>query len=77
MSMLLQRLIRPLRSRKVRIALVTVIAAFAAQWGLDVNDELIHTMLGMGAALILGVAHEDAGRGGGGSRSDAPNPLRP
>jgi len=51
-----------LRSRKVRVALATVAAAFAAEYGLEVSEELILTILGMGAALILGIAHEDAGR---------------
>ena len=57
-----QRAWRPLASRKVRVALTTVIAAFAAEWGLKVNDDLIYTILGAGAALILGIAHEDAGK---------------
>ena len=53
---------RPLESRKVRVALATVIAAFAANWGFAVEEELIFTILGIGASLILGIAHEDAGR---------------
>lgn len=57
-----QRLIRPLASRKVRVALATVAAAFAAEFGWDVSDELVFTILGVGVALILGIAHEDAGR---------------
>jgi hypothetical protein len=56
------RLIRPLASRKVRVALTTVVAAFAAQFGLGVSDDLIFTILGVGVSLILGIAHEDAGR---------------
>jgi hypothetical protein len=57
-----QRLVRPLVSRKVRIALATVIAAFAAELGLNVGSELVLTILGVGISLILGIAHEDAGR---------------
>ena len=53
---------RPLESRKVRVALATVIAAFAANWGFNVDEELVLTILGVGASLILGIAHEDAGR---------------
>lgn len=53
---------RPLESRKVRVALATVIAAFAANWGFNVEEELVFTILGVGASLILGIAHEDAGR---------------
>lgn len=56
------RLVEPLRSRKVRVALATVIAAYAAQMGLGVSEELVMTILGVGASLILGIAHEDAGR---------------
>ena len=58
---LLQSVLSPLRSRKVRVALATVLAAYAAQAGLGVGEELIHTVLGVGVALILGIAHEDAG----------------
>lgn len=56
------RLLEPLRSRKVRVALATVIAAYAAQVGLGISEELVLTILGVGASLILGIAHEDAGR---------------
>jgi hypothetical protein len=49
-------------SRKVRVALATVAAAFAAQWGFHVTEELVFTILGVGVSLILGIAHEDAGR---------------
>ena len=58
----LRRLLSPLSSRKVRVALVTVIAAFAAEFSLDVPSELLLAMVGMGASLVLGIAHEDAGR---------------
>lgn len=56
------RLIKPLRSRKVRVALATVAAAFAAEFGLNVGEELVLTILGVGVSLILGIAHEDAGQ---------------
>ena len=54
-------------SRKVRVALATVVAAYAAEWGLGVSEEMVLTILGVGAALILGIAHEDQGlkRGAG------------
>lgn len=57
----LQSVLSPLRSRKVRVALATVLAAYAAEYGLDVGEQMIHTVLGVGVALILGIAHEDAG----------------
>ncbi|MGQ9650857.1 MAG: hypothetical protein ACUVXJ_12160 [Phycisphaerae bacterium] len=60
---------RPLVSRKVRVALATVLAAYAAECGLGVSEEMMLTILGVGAALILGIAHEDQGlkQGMGGS----------
>ena len=72
MNTVIQRLIRPLTSRKVRVALATVVAAFAAEFGLDVSDELVFTILGVGVALILGIAHEDAGRSIAGESHDEP-----
>jgi len=59
----LGRLVRPLRSRKVRVALTTVLAAFAAEYGLNLSEEMTLTVVSMGVALVLGIAHEDAGRG--------------
>ena len=61
-GLIFRRLIRPLSSRKVRIAPATVIVAFAAEFGLKVNAEPVLTILGVGVSLILGIAHEDAGR---------------
>ena len=58
---LLLKLVAPLKSRKTRVALATVIAAFAAEWGLGVSQELVMTIIGVGVALILGIAHEDRG----------------
>ena len=58
----LKRIVRPLRSRKVRVALATVAAAFAADYGFQVSAEVVLTILGVGASLILGIAHEDAGK---------------
>ena len=66
MKSVLRRALRPLVSLKVRMALATVIAAFAAELGLKVSDDLVFTILGVGAALILGIAHEDAGKFSGG-----------
>lgn len=57
----LKRIVKPLASRKVRVALATVLAAYAVDAGLDVSEELVLTILGAGVAVILGIAHEDAG----------------
>lgn len=57
----ISRLAKPLASRKVRVALATVIAAYAAEYGLGVSEQVVFTILGVGAALILGIAHEDNG----------------
>ena len=58
-----QRMVRPLMSRKVRVALATVAAAYAAENGLGTSEEMVLTILSVGVALILGIAHEDAGKG--------------
>lgn len=61
-----RRWIWPLASRKVQVAVATVITAYAMSAGLSLNEEMIATVLGVGVALILGIAHEDAGRTGAG-----------
>ncbi|MBN1341952.1 MAG: hypothetical protein JXQ73_04690 [Phycisphaerae bacterium] len=53
---------RPLMSRKVRVAITTVVCAYAAQVGLNVSEEMLVTILSCGVAIILGIAHEDHGR---------------
>jgi hypothetical protein len=55
-------LFQPLVSRKVRVALATVLTAYAAQYGLGVSEEMVLTLVSVGVALILGIAHEDAGK---------------
>lgn len=55
-----RRWLWPLRSRKVQVAVATVIAAYAAQAGFGVQEETILSVLAVGVALILGIAHEDA-----------------
>jgi len=55
-----RRWLWPLASRKVQVALATIVAAYAAQCGLQVSEEVVLTILGTGVALILGIAHEDA-----------------
>jgi hypothetical protein len=57
-----RRWLWPLCSRKVQVAIATVVAAYAVQAGLNVSEETVLTVLGVGVALILGIAHEDAGR---------------
>jgi hypothetical protein len=69
----LRRLFVPLRSRKVRVALATVLAAYAAEYGLGLSAEMALTIPGVGVALILGIAHEDAGA----KSAPAPNPSNP
>jgi len=57
-----RRWLWPLRSRKVQVAVATVVTAWAAEAGLALSEETVLTVLGVGVALILGIAHEDAGR---------------
>jgi hypothetical protein len=63
----LRRVVRPLSSRKVRVALATVLAAYAVEYGLNLSEELVLTVVSVGVALILGIAHEDNGQGQSGS----------
>lgn len=58
-----RRWLWPLVSRKVQVAAATVITAYAAQAGFILSEQTVVTVLAVGAALILGIAHEDAGRG--------------
>ena len=52
----------PLRSRKVQVAIATIVVAYASQAGMALSEETVIATLGVGVALILGIAHEDAGR---------------
>lgn len=54
-----RRWLWPLASRKVQVAVATVIVAYAAQAGLELREETVLTVMGVGAAVILGIAHED------------------
>ncbi len=60
-----KRWLWPLRSRKIQVAAATIIISYAAQGGLALNEETVLAVLGVGVALILGIAHEDAGRAAG------------
>jgi len=60
----LRRIARPLGSRKVRVALATVVAAYFVDAGFEVGEEVVLAVIGTGVAIILGIAHEDAGRSG-------------
>ena len=61
-----RRWLWPLRSRKVQVAAATVLAAYAVQAGMDVSDQTVLAVISMGVALVLGIAHEDAGKAGSG-----------
>lgn len=58
---ILKRIAKPFQSRKMRVALATVIAGIAAEYGLGMSEEVVMTVLGVGVAMILGIAHEDNG----------------
>ncbi|MGD8452013.1 MAG: hypothetical protein PVJ57_09370 [Phycisphaerae bacterium] len=58
-----RRWLWPLASRKVQVAVATVVTAYAAEVGLAVKEDTLLAMLAVGVALILGIAHEDSGRG--------------
>ena len=57
----LKKWIGPLASRKVRVAIATIAASYAASAGLGWSEDRIYGILSVGVALILGVALEDAG----------------
>ena len=59
-----KRWLWPLRSRKVQVAVATLVVAYATQVGLELREEAVVAVLGVGVSLILGIAHEDAGRAG-------------
>jgi len=61
-------MLRPLASRKVRVALATVLSAIVVEFGFNVGEELMLTIVSVGIALILGIAHEDAGLKSGAGR---------
>lgn len=61
MKTFVQRIAKPLQSRKVRVALTTVVVAFLAEWGFDVSENVVFAIIGVGTAIILGIAHEDHG----------------
>lgn len=58
----LRRAVQPAASRKVRVAITTVLTAYAAQYGLGLSEDMLLTVVSVGVALILGIAHEDAGK---------------
>ena len=47
-----RRWLWPLRSRKVQVAIATVVVAYAAQAGLAISQETVATVLSVGVALI-------------------------
>ncbi len=57
-----RRWLWPLRSRKVQVALATVLVSFLANAGIVLSQETVLSVMGVGMALIVGIAHEDAGR---------------
>ncbi len=67
----IRRFLGPLRSRKVRVALATILSAALAEYGLEASEEMTLAIVGIGATLILGIAHEDAGRNAASSHHPA------
>ena len=51
----------PLRSRKVQVALVTLVVAWAGHAGWELDANLVATVVAVGVSIILGIAIEDAG----------------
>jgi len=59
---LIKRWIPALRSRKTRVAVTTTIVTLVARFGFDVDPEIIYSIVALGTAIILGIAHEDNGK---------------
>ncbi len=51
----------PLRSRKVQVAVTTLIVAWGGHAGWALDAELVATIVAVGVSIILGIAIEDAG----------------
>lgn len=49
------------RSRKVQVALATVVTAVLVDLGLNVDEQLVLVVVATGASIILGIAIEDHG----------------
>lgn len=58
----MKKLLWAFNSRKVQVAVATIVVAIATQYGLQLDETVVYTVLGTGIALILGIAHEDAGK---------------
>lgn len=56
-------------SRKFLLGVATAVSAVLMDRGFNVNENVILGILGVGAALILGIAHEDAAE-----KSNLPGP---
>lgn len=55
-----KRWLWPVASRKVQVAVATLVVAYAAQAGLVLSEDSVINVIAIGTALILGIAHEDA-----------------
>ena len=73
----LKRIAQPLLSRKVRVAIATALAAFLAKKGLHLETELVVSIVTLGTAVILGIAHEDAGSKSVLQELSPPTPANP
>lgn len=56
------RLSNPVKSRKVQVAVATIITAYLAEWGIETSESTVLAIIVMGAADIIGTAVEDAGQ---------------
>jgi len=61
MKKIIERIIRPLTSRKVRVALATIVAAYLADAGIDASETVIAAVIATGVSVIVGIAIEDNG----------------
>lgn len=51
----------PLLSRKVQVAVATIVVSYLAQAGIVLTPDSVIAVLGVGVAMVLGIAIEDHG----------------
>jgi hypothetical protein len=56
-----ERILWPLRSRKVQVAVATLVVGYLARRGLLLDTDTTILLVGVAVAIILGIAHEDSG----------------
>lgn len=51
------RLLNPMKKSEVRVALATIVVAYAAEYGLGLSEGLVQTILALGIAALTGMSY--------------------